>query len=122
VGSHHDQRYDTAAQWLVGFLRERALELPRKTCLNVNVPCVDLAQLQGWRYTHQGHTHYAHKVISRLDPTGKEYFWLSGDLPKGISEPGSDVEAVSQGFVSVTPLGMDLTNRQYLEVRPKAGS
>lgn len=115
VGSHQDQRYDTAARWLLGFLRERALSLPRKTCLNVNVPNLDLDELQGWRYTHQGHTHYAQRVVRRTDPTGQDYFWLTGDIPKGISEAGSDVEAVSQGFVSVTPLGMDLTNRQYLE-------
>jgi 5'-nucleotidase len=118
AGSHHNQRYDTAASWLVEFLRGRALTLPAKTCLNINVPNVDLADIAGWRYTHQGHTHYAHKVVRRQDPSGREYFWLSGDLPKGISEPGSDVEAVSQGFVSVTPLGMDLTNRQYLEGAP----
>lgn len=122
AGRHSDQRYDTASQWLVGFLREHALELPAKTCLNVNVPNLDLSELKGYRYTHQGHTHYAHKVVCRIDPTGKEYFWLTGDLPKGISEPGSDVEAVSQGFVSVTPLGMDLTNRHYLGMRNGAAT
>jgi 5'-nucleotidase len=118
AGSHHGQRYDTAAHWLVKFLEDRDLALPPKTCLNINVPCLDVPELQGWRYTHQGHTHYAHRVICRRDPSGREYFWLTGDLPKGISDPGSDVEAVSQGFVSVTPLGMDLTNRQYLEGAP----
>ena len=118
AGSQSGQRYDTAASWLVEFLKETKLQLPRKTCLNINIPSVDYKELAGWRYTHQGHTHYAHKVVSRLDPVGKEYFWLSGDLPRGISEPGSDVEAVEQGFVSVTPLGMDLTNRQYLEGAP----
>ncbi len=115
AGTHQDQRYDTAARWLVEFLRDRALELPSKTCLNINVPSLDLSELAGWRYTHQGHTHYGQRVVKRTDPRGGEYFWLTGDLPRGISEPGSDVEALSQGFVSVTPLGMDLTNRQYLE-------
>lgn len=119
AGTHRDQRYDTASLWLARWLKERALELPRKTCLNVNVPSLDLAELRGWRYTHQGHTHYAHRVVVRQDPSGKEYFWLTGDLPKGISEPGSDVEAVSTGFVSVTPLGMDLTNRTYLQGAPR---
>ncbi len=118
AGRHSDQRYDTAARWLVEFLKANQLQLPAKTCLNINVPNRDIQELAGWRYTHQGHTHYAHRVVSRLDPVGKEYFWLSGDLPRGISEPGSDVEAVEQGFVSVTPLGMDLTNRQFLEGAP----
>ncbi len=118
AGSHSLQRYDTASLWLVDFLKANKLQLPPKTCLNINVPSCEITELAGWRYTHQGHTHYAHRVVSRLDPVGKEYFGLSGDLPRGISEPGSDVEAVEQGFVSVTPLGMDLTNRQYLEGAP----
>lgn len=114
VGSFQGQRYDTAAQWLVNFLKESPLELPGKTCLNINVPCCDISELAGWRMTHQGHTHYVQDVVKRTDPFGREYFWLGGEVPKGISDPGSDFEAVAQGYVSVTPLGMDLTNRKYL--------
>lgn len=114
AGSYRNQRYDTASRWLVNFLKERPLELPSKTSLNINVPCVDLDQLKGWRMTHQGHTHYVQDVVKRTDPFGREYYWLGGEVPKGISDPGSDFEAVEQGYVSVTPLGMDLTNRQFL--------
>ncbi len=115
VGDYRDQRYDTAATWLADFLSQSNYDWPKRTCLNINVPCRDLADIKGWRYTYQGHTHYAQQVVERVDPRGERYFWLTGDLPKGISEPGSDVEAVNLGFVSVTPLGMDLTNRNYLE-------
>lgn len=114
VGAYRGQRYDTAARWLVDFLSEQTLDLPRKTSLNINVPCCDLSELKGWRFTHQGHTHYVQGVVRRKDPFGREYYWLGGEVPKGISDPGSDFEAVEQGYVSVTPLGMDLTNRQYL--------
>lgn len=114
VGSHHGQRYDTAASWVQKFLREHSLELPPKTCLNVNVPCVDEDQLKGWKYTVQGHTHYAQVVLKRQDPFGREYYWLGGKVSEGTPLEGSDIEAVSQGFVSVTPLGLDLTNHSYL--------
>lgn len=114
AGSHHGQRYDTAADWLVRFLKEQNLELPPKTCLNVNVPCIDVEQLKGWKYTFQGHTHYAQSVLKRQDPWGREYYWLGGKLSEGVPKEGSDMEAVSQGYVSVTPLGLDLTNHSYL--------
>lgn len=115
VGSHFNQRYDTAANWLVDFLKEQSLSLPPKTCLNVNVPCVDQSLLKGWTYTHQGHTHYAQKVVKRQDPWGKDYYWLGGELPAGQPDEGSDVKAVTNGYVSVTPLGLDLTNHAYLK-------
>ncbi len=115
AGSFQDQRYDTAADWLVDFLRERPIPFSPRTTLNINVPSVDKSQLKGWKLTHQGHTHYAQRVVRRVDPRGEEYYWLAGDLPSGVPEAGSDVEAVTQGFVSVTPLGLDLTNRNYLQ-------
>ena len=114
VGSHRDQRYDTASRWLVNFLNEQIWELPAKTCLNINVPCLDLSALKGWRYTFQGHTHYAQKVVKRTDPWGREYYWLGGEVPAGAPDEGSDIKAVLDGFVSVTPLGLDLTNHSYL--------
>lgn len=113
VGAFRDQRYDTAAAWVVKFISEHGLDLPPRTCLNVNVPCRDLDALEGWRYTHQSHTHYAQRVIRREDPRKSEYFWLDGE-PEGSMEEGSDVRAVAEGFVSVTPLGLDLTNHKYL--------
>lgn len=114
VGAHQDQRYDTAARWVVNFLREQIPELPPKSCLNINVPCLDLQKIKGWRYTFQGHTHYAQRVIKRSDPWGKDYYWLGGEIPAGVPDCGSDIHAVTEGYVSVTPLGLDLTNHSYL--------
>jgi 5'/3'-nucleotidase len=120
VGAHLNQRYDTAAQWLVSFLKEQNLELPAKTCLNINVPCRDFKELAGYKYTFQGHTHYAQKVVKRADPWGREYYWLGGEVPAGKPDEGSDIKAVTEGFVSITPLGLDLTNHSYLTEGAKA--
>jgi 5'-nucleotidase len=114
VGAHYGQRYDTAASWVAKFLKEHSLMLPSKTCLNVNVPCVDEDAIKGWKYTVQGHTHYAQVVLKRDDPFGREYYWLGGKVSQGTPKSGSDIEAVAQGYVSVTPLGLDLTNHSYL--------
>lgn len=114
VGTHTDQRYDTAAAWLVRFLQEQELFLPPRTCLNVNVPSTSLQAIIGWRQTFQGHTHYAQNVIKREDPWGRSYYWLGGEVSAGVPEEGSDVKTVADGYVSVTPLGLNLTNRSYL--------
>jgi len=114
AGAHRNQRYDTASQWVVNYLKEQNLELPQKTCLNINVPCLDLSEIKGAKYTFQGHTHYRQKVVRRQDPWGREYYWLGGDVPAGKPDEGSDIKAVSDGYVSITPLGLDLTNHEYL--------
>lgn len=114
AGTHSDQRYDTAAAWLLGYLKDTSLQLPPKTCLNINVPSCDLSELKGARQTFQGHTHYAQRVVRRKDPWGKDYYWLGGELPAGRPDEGSDIAALSEGFVSITPLGLDLTNYSYL--------
>lgn len=114
AGAYSGQRYDTAANWLVSFLKENDLKLPGKTCLNINVPACDLSELRGAKYTFQGHTHYAQRVIRRRDPWGKDYYWLGGELPAGRPDEGSDIAAVREGYVSITPLGLDLTNYSYL--------
>lgn len=114
LGAHGADNYDTAASWLVSFLRENPLSLPQRTCLNINVPPGESQDFKGWRYTAQGRTNYGQKVIERLDTRGQKYYWLGGDLPAGRLDDGSDSMAISENFVSVTPLGLDLTDHHYL--------
>jgi len=54
---------------------------------------------------------YRDELIRRLDPRGKPYFWIGGDTPTGVEEPGTDYGALSAGFVSITPLQLDLTSQ-----------
>ncbi len=92
----------------------RVLEhgLPAKTLLNVNFP---VGEPRGVRVTHQGGHYWKDAVHKRLDPDGREYYWVSG-TPTGDNEQGSDYVAVTQGFVSITPIQMDLTAHDLLEV------
>lgn len=93
-------------------LAARVLEhgLPRLTVLNVNFP---VGEPKGVRVTVQGTHHYEDNVQQRLDPDGKPYYWVGGK-PMGDDEPSSDYAAVNDGFVSVTPLYMDFTRRDFL--------
>jgi 5'-nucleotidase len=85
--------------------------LPNKTVLNVNVPT---GIPKGVRVTVQGTHHYEDNVSERHDPEGKTYYWVGG-VATGDTEADSDYTAVEQGFISVTPLRLDFTHREYLQ-------
>lgn len=77
--------------------------------LNVNVPYLPYEQLKGIRITRQGLRVYHDKLDQRIDPRGKPYYWTAGDLPTGVPERGTDIGVLTEGYVSVTPLQLDLT-------------
>ncbi len=85
--------------------------LPSKTVLNVNIPT---GIPKGVRVTVQGTHHYEDNVSERRDPEGKTYYWVGG-VATGDTEADSDYTAVEQGFISVTPLRLDFTHREYLQ-------
>ena len=83
--------------------------LPADTLLNVNVPFLKTSEIQGFRMTRQGLRVYHSRLDERVDPRGRPYYWIGGEAPTGVPESGTDVGALSDGFVSVTPLQLDLT-------------
>ncbi|MFZ5910591.1 MAG: 5'/3'-nucleotidase SurE [Chloroflexota bacterium] len=83
--------------------------LPNEILLNVNVPCLPTEQVRGLRLTRQGLRVYHSRLDERIDPRGRPYYWIGGDAPTGVPEHGTDVGALAEGFVSVTPLQLDLT-------------
>ena len=80
--------------------------------LNVNFP---VEEFQGVRVTRLGKRVYSEGVIERRDPRGKQYFWIGGDSPTWQNEEGTDFAAVNSGFVSITPLHLDLTHHASIE-------
>ncbi len=95
----------TLAQWLTSH------PLPPHTILNVNAPNLPSSQLQGIAITTQGRRQYVDRVEKRTDPVGRPYYWLGGSLAEEAAgaEAGSDVRAVTDGKISVTPIHLDLT-------------
>ncbi len=83
--------------------------LPEEILLNVNVPFISEEQIRGIRTTRQGLRVYHSRLDERIDPRGRPYYWIGGDAPTGVPEFGTDVGALTEGFVSVTPLQLDLT-------------
>lgn len=89
--------------------------LPPHTFLNVNVPFAPPAEPRGAKVTHQGRREYVDRILVRDDPAGRPYYWQAGDIRPNDPDPGSDVEAVAAGFISVTPVQMDMTAYPLLE-------
>jgi 5'-nucleotidase len=98
---------------LVSQIQQRGI--PPKTLLNVNVPHVSKEVLKGWRMTRMGKRHYSENIVERVDPRGAKYYWIGGDDLGFAQEDGTDCIAVHEGYVSVTPLQVDLTDYKLLQ-------
>lgn len=96
------------AQRIVRMAIERGLR--PDLLLNVNVPCLPAGQIQGMRVTRQGLRVYRDRLDERIDPRGVPYYWIGGDYPTGVPDDGTDFGALNDGYVSVMPLQLDLTN------------
>lgn len=109
--------YSTAAV-VARRVAERVISdgLPEGVVLNVNVPYLKEHELKGYMITRQGLRVYRDVLDRRLDPRGRPYYWIGGEAPTGISEEGTDVGALIEGYVSITPLQLDLTNYKAMDV------
>lgn len=106
--------YETGAVWATRIARlvlER--RLPPKTLLNVNVPAVPLDAVRGVKLTRLGHRVYKETISAQTDPRGKPYYWVGG-YAEWAPEETTDIHAIQAGFVSVTPLNLDMTDYKML--------
>lgn len=116
VGAASGPHFSTAAR----IARELVLRVVGKplhpsTILNVNVPDLPYDELQGTQVTRLGHRHRAEAAVRGQDPRGREIYWVGAAGKGQDAGPGTDFHAVANGFVSVTPLQVDLTRHAALE-------
>jgi len=90
--------------------------LPDWTLLNVNVPNIPGSEIKGVEVVRQGKQVYEEAVIEKKDPRGRTYYWIGGQLTAWETEPDTDFAAVSQGYVSVTPVHLDLTDYATMDI------
>jgi len=88
--------------------------LPAGVLLNVNIPYLQDEEIKGILVTRQGLREYRDVLERRLDPRGRPYYWIGGDAPTGLPEEGTDIGALASGYVSLTPLHLDLTAHQAI--------
>jgi 5'-nucleotidase len=116
VASYEAQDYGPAARYAERLAREIIESgLPPGTLLNVNVPDLPEGKLGPVAVTRQGRRRYEGRLERRLDPRGRPYFWLAGEVLEEADPGGTDVEAVNQGRISVTPVRLDLTADDCLD-------
>jgi 5'-nucleotidase len=88
--------------------------LPPGTFLNVNVPACPVNEMAGIAITRLGRRVYRDVLVKRRDPRGRAYYWIGGEPPSGHRDEGTDIWAVAHGYVSVTPVQMDMTARDLI--------
>ena len=108
--------FETAAHVAVTLLRQLIEQpLPQDTLLNINVPDVAIKDLKGYRATRLGQRHKSEPVIKNTDPRGRTIYWVGPPGGEQDAGPGTDFYAINAGYVSVTPLQLDLTRYDRVE-------
>lgn len=119
VASYADEiHWDGAAHFVARRLAPAVARhgLPPATLLNVNAPDLPESEIKGVRVTTQGDRQYVDRLEKRHDPLGRPYFWLGGKIHDKEAAAGTDTKAVGEGFISVTPIHLDLTAHALLPV------
>jgi 5'-nucleotidase len=110
------KHFETAAHVAVTLMQKiQAHPLPEDTLLNVNVPDLPIDQLKGYQSTRLGQRHKAEAVIRSSDPRGHVIYWVGPPGSEQDAGPGTDFDAIRNGYVSITPLQLDLTRYDRLE-------
>jgi 5'-nucleotidase len=108
--------FETAAEFVARLVTAMADKtLPRGVLLNVNVPNRPISEIRGMKICRLGFNDWANKVAERNDPRGRPYYWIGGTRQGHDDIPDSDINAVADGLVAVTPIHYDLTDYRSFE-------
>lgn len=114
--NHDAKHYETAARAAVEIVaRLKADPLPADTILNVNVPDMAWADVRGFEVTRLGNRHRSEPCVPQPDPRGHTVYWIGPAGREQDAGPGTDFHAVRMGYISITPIHVDLTRYQALE-------
>ncbi|MBV8890148.1 MAG: 5'/3'-nucleotidase SurE [Alphaproteobacteria bacterium] len=94
--------------------RLTGLPWPQHTLMNINFPAVPPAAVRGFAAARQGRRDIADNLAEGVDPRGQPFFWIGPIRESGVAAPGTDLAAINEKFVSVTPIYLDLTNTPVL--------
>ena len=116
MSSHDPQHYDAAAEVAAVLVRQLENDpLPADTILNINVPDLPYKELKGFRSTHLGSRHASNEAARYTSPRGEVLFWIGAAGEINEDGPGTDFNAVSDGYVSVTPITIDMTRHNSVK-------
>lgn len=109
--------YETAGNF-ISTLARMILEkgLPRDTLLNVNIPNTDIESIPGVAFTRRGRRLYEGAIKETFDPWGRKHYWIGGGTPSWDTGEDTDSAAISVNKISITPMHLDPTNYEALEI------
>jgi len=115
IGPDSGRHFDTAARVAAELvMRVKRTPLHQATVLNVNVPDLPYESLRGYKSTRLGFRHRSEPIVKSEDPRGRPLYWVGPAGPTQDAGEGTDFHAVANGYVSVTPLQIDLTRHSLL--------
>jgi 5'-nucleotidase len=107
--------YDQAAEFAENLAKSLlAHGLPAGTLLNVNIPDLPMERIQGVRISNQNLELFREQMEKRLDPRERPYYWHGIAAPGSVGDSGSDVAAIAEGYISITPIKCDMTDYQSI--------
>jgi len=110
-----------AADFIFNFLNKIiTINFPKKTILNINVPAVDGSEITGVQITRLGTRMYTDTYEKRVDPRGKTYYWLAGEIIETAEEDGTDIAAIRNNKISITPVTFEMTHKSIMPELEKA--
>lgn len=114
--------YSAARQFLPIIIEKlRAQPLPPGISLNVNIPHIPAQEIKGIRITRQGHLRYKERYDRRIDPRNRVYYWLCSQTVEPDPDPHSDSRALSEGYITITPIHYDLTHYESYRMLKRQG-
>lgn len=114
--ANNSYHYETAAKIAKQLvLKLSKTRLPSQTILNVNVPNLPLDQIRGIQVTRLGTRHSSEPTVKEFDPRGRPIYWVGPPGEEADAGPGTDFHAINSGYVSVTPLHLDMTHYKIFD-------
>lgn len=115
ITSYNTINYDYSTKFAKKLCKKIMENQLSNVLLNVNIPYLNKHKIKGVYITYLGQRKYKNVFVRRKDPRGKVYYWLAGDVVETTEDVGSDIWAVRNGYISITPLHFDLTKYSVIE-------
>ncbi|MCK5780663.1 MAG: 5'/3'-nucleotidase SurE [Psychrilyobacter sp.] len=105
--------FESAGEFIVDYLKSiQGKVFPIGTLLNINVPNLSIGDIKGIKYTRQSNRKFKENLVERNDTQGNRYFWLGGSPVIGDHVDNSDAQAIEDGYISITPVKLDLYDNE----------
>lgn len=114
-GDFLDSDFIYSADFISRFIKNIAkINFPKKTILNINIPAIDAEEIVGIQITKLGTRMYTDTYEKRIDPRGKTYYWLAGEFLEIEEEEGTDITAIRNNKISITPVTFEMTHKSIM--------